>query len=259
MVVAESARTAILTPVKYRMLIFDLDDTLIDNRANVKGAFKRLLEAEDTSYAEDAFERWYRIDEQFWSDWQDGLIALPEKFRHETGQKSNAYLDWVRSQRVLLYFGQTMSAERAVELNTIFVNALTEEIHAIEGARTVLAYLANKYKILVATNGPKSATGHKLASIGCEQYIAEILSADMFGYMKPSIEFFEAIEERYKDFNRSDYLIVGDSLKSDIAFGMNAGIDSCWFNKNHLELATIGSAYAPTMVIDDLRELLQLL
>jgi len=238
------------------MLIFDLDDTLIDNRENVKAAFKRLLESENRKYTEDAFERWYQIDKQFWIDWQDGLIELPEKFRHETGKKSDAYLDWVRSQRVLLYFDESISAERAVELNAIFMNALMEEIHEIDGARDVLKYLADKYKILVATNGPKVATRHKLERIGCKKYVAEILSADMFGYMKPKIEFFEVIEERYKDFNRSDYLIIGDSLKSDVGFGMNAGIDSYWFNKNNEKL---DSAYTPTMTIEDLGELTKLL
>jgi len=250
-------RTAILTAVKYRILIFDLDDTLIDNRESVKAAFKRLLESESTAaYTEAAFERWYQIDKQFWIDWQDGLIDLPEKFKHETGKKSNEFLDWVRSQRVLLYFDQSVSAERAVELNNIYMNALTEEVHAIDGAHDTLEYLADRYKILVATNGPSIATKHKLKKIGCEKYVTEILSADMFGYMKPKIEFFEAIEERYKDFNRGDYLIVGDSLKSDVGFGMNAGIDSCWFNKNDEKL---DRTYAPTLTITGLGELIKLI
>lgn len=84
------------------------------------------------------------------------------------------------------------------------MSALTEEVHAIDDAHDTLRYLSKKYTIIVATNGPKIATKHKLEKIGCEKYVTEILSADMFGYMKPRIEFFEAIEGRYKDFNRSD-------------------------------------------------------
>lgn len=241
---------------KYKILIFDLDDTLIDNRENVKAAFKRMIESANQTYSDEKFEHWYQIDKRFWIDWQDGLIELPEKFKHETGKKTNEFLDWVRSQRVLLYFNQSISAERAVELNNIYMNALTEEIHAIDDACATLEYLADKYKILVATNGPKLATRHKLERIDCEEYVADILSADMFGYMKPKIEFFEAIEKRYQDFNRSDYLIVGDSLKSDVGFGQNAGIDSCWFNKNNEEL---DSAYSPTITINKLSELAKLL
>jgi HAD superfamily hydrolase (TIGR01549 family) len=242
--------------MKYKILIFDLDDTLIDNRENVKAAFKRLLDHESAIYTEEAFERWYQIDKQFWIDWQDGLIDLPESFKHETGKKSDEFLDWARSQRVLLYFNSSISPESAIELNDVFMDALTEEIQAIDGAHDTLKYLADKYKIIVATNGPKIATRHKLEKINCEKFVTEILSADMFGYMKPKVEFFEAIEERYKDFNRNDYLIIGDSLKSDVGFGMNAGIDSCWFNKNGGEL---DGAHRPTMTIKSLGELTAIL
>lgn len=242
--------------MKYKILIFDLDDTLIDNRESVKAAFRRLLEHEGVTYTEKAFKRWYQIDKQFWIDWQDGLIDLPERLKHEAGKKSDEFLDWVRSQRVLLYFDLSVSPERAVELNNIYMSALTEEIHAIDGARDTLKYLADKYKIIIATNGPKIATRHKLEKIGCEKYVTEILSADMFGYMKPKVEFFKAIEKRYKDFNHSDYLIVGDSLKSDVGFGMNAGIDSCWFNKDGEEP---DSTYTPTLTIKGLGELIKLL
>ncbi len=242
--------------MKYKILIFDLDDTLIDNRESVKTAFRRLLDHKGATYNEEAFERWYQIDKQFWIDWQDGLIDLPDRLKHEAGKKSNEFLDWVRSQRVLLYFDLSVSPERAVELNNIYMSALTEEIHAIDGAHDTLKYLADKYKIIIATNGPKIATRHKLEKIGCEKYATEILSADMFGYMKPKIEFFEAIEERYKDFNRNDYLIVGDSLKSDVGFGMNAGIDSCWFSQDS---GVPDNIHSPTFTISQLKELIQIL
>jgi 2-haloacid dehalogenase len=241
---------------KYKILIFDLDDTLIDNRENVRAAFKRMLKANEGAYSDSEYERWYAIDKKFWHDWQDGLIELPQKFRHESGTKSDEYLDWVRAQRVLLYFKHSISLQRAIALNHVFMNALTEEVNAIEGAHDVLKYLSEKYTILIATNGPKVATKHKLERINCLQFVREVLSADMFGYMKPKIEFFEAIEQKYDDFNHGDYLIIGDTLKSDVGFGMNAGIDSCWFNRNH---DALDSDYKHTFVINKLRELMGLL
>jgi HAD superfamily hydrolase (TIGR01549 family) len=242
--------------MKYKILIFDLDDTIIDNRENVRTAFKKMIESNGCIYSDIEFERWYYIDKKFWIDWQNGLIEIPEKLNLETGKKSDEYLDWVRSQRVLIYFNDSISHERAIELNTFFMNALNETIIAIDGVHDTLKYLAGKYNILVATNGPKVATRQKLKKIDCQQYITEILSADMFGYMKPKIEFFEAIEKRYKDLNRSDYLIVGDSLKSDVEFGMNTGIDSCWFNKNNKEL---DDEYKPTIIINKLSDLIEIL
>jgi 2-haloacid dehalogenase len=78
----------------------------------------------------------------------------------------------------------------------------------------------------------------------------------MFGYMKPRIEFFKAIEQRYSDYELGDYLIIGDSLKSDVGFGQAAGIDSCWFNQSDDELP---NNYRPTYIIRHLGELKSLL
>lgn len=240
----------------YKILIFDLDDTLIDNTENTRTAFEMMLVACGQSYTESEFERWYDIDKKFWVDWQDGLIEIPERFRHETGKKSDDFLNWVRSQRVLAYFDNSISQEYAIELNHIYVNALNENVVAIDGAQDTLKHLSDKYTILVATNGPQVAMRQKLEKIDCWQYATEVLSADMFGHIKPNIEFFEAIEKRYQYHNRADYLIIGDSLKYDIGFGMNAGIDSCWLNTHNEEL---DDKHKPTIIINKLSELMRVL
>lgn len=243
--------------MKYKILIFDLDDTLIDNRESVRAAFKQMLSEADESFSEDAFNRWYELDRQFWVDWQDGAINIPDHLRHETGKKSDQFLDWVRSQRVLMYFDNSITSERAVELNNIYMHSLHDVVVPIDGARDTLEYLFDRnYEIIVATNGPQVATRQKLEKVGARRFITEVLSADLYGYMKPSIEFFEAIEGRYDDYRRGDYLIIGDSLKSDVGFGMNAGIDSCWLDATS---SGIYDAYSPTYIISNLNELKEIL
>lgn len=242
--------------MKYKILIFDLDDTLIDNTENTKSAFETMLAACGEKFSDAEFSRWYEIDRQFWIDWQDDLIEIPKNLKHETGKKSDEFLDWVRSQRVLRYFDDSISAERAIELNNIYMQSLNDTVVPIEGVRDTLEYLSEKYKIVIATNGPNVATQKKLEKIDSLQFVAEVLSADMFGFMKPRIEFFKAIEERYSNFSLNDYLIIGDSLKSDVGFGMNAGIDSCWFNANN---DVVADGYSPTYTIQHLTELKSLL
>lgn len=241
----------------YKILVIDLDDTLIDNKENVKSAFATMLKGESESANEESFNRWYELDRQFWVDWQDGLIEIPEHLKHETGKKSDDFLDWVRSQRVLMYFNKSVSAKRAVELNNIYMQALNDVVTAVDDAKNVLSYLSEKYKIVIATNGPQIATRQKLEKIECLKFVDDVLSADMFGYMKPKIEFFEAIEERYSDYEKSDYLIIGDSFKSDVGFGLNVGIDSCWFNRFG-EISPTDTA-EPTYTISELKELKNLL
>ncbi len=241
---------------KYKILIFDLDDTLIDNLENVRYAYTKMVEAIGKDYLEDEFKRWYEVDKKFWKDWQDGLIELPAHLKNETGKKSKEFLDWLRAQRVLIYFDNRISLEKAIELNNIFMNSLTEVVVPIDDVYDTLKYLKEKYYIIVATNGPKIATKDKLSKINCLGFVNEVLSADMFGYMKPRKEFFDAIQKLLDNSNNEEYLIIGDSLKSDVGFAMNCGFDSCWFNKNNEELP---EQYKPTMTIKGLKELKEIL
>lgn len=242
---------------KYKILIFDLDDTLIDNLENVKYAFKIMIESKSEEYNEEDFIRWYEIDKKFWKDWQDGKIILPEYFKNETGKKSDKFLNWVRAQRFLIYFNNEISLDEAIRLNNIYMNSLKENVIAIDGAYDTLNYLSSKgYYIIIATNGPKVATKDKLLKINCVDFVNEILSADMFGYMKPNKEFFDGIEKTLNNYNVNEYLIIGDSLKSDVGFAMKCNFDSCWFNKNN---DNISDEYIPTMTINNLRELIEIL
>lgn len=237
---------------KYKILIFDLDDTLIDNLENVRHAYAEMVKSIGEDYSEEKFRRWYEVDKKFWKDRQDGLIEVPLRFKNETGKKSAAFLDWLRAQRVLIYFDNQISLEKAIELNNLYMNSLTEVVVAIDGAYDTLKYLKSKYHIAIATNGPKIATEAKLARIKCLDLVDKVLSADMFGYMKPRKEFFTAIQKLFNNYNNAQYLMIGDSLKSDVGFAMNCEFDSCWFNKKH---ATLLPGYEPTITITELDEL----
>lgn len=241
---------------KYKILIFDLDDTLIDNKENVRYAYTKMIESIGEEYTEDNFNKWYEIDKKFWKDWQDGLIEIPDELKKETGKKSDKFLNWLRAQRILIYFDNHITLDKAIELNNIFMNSLTEVVIPINGAYETLKYLKEKYYIIVATNGPKIATKEKLTKIECLNFINEVLSADMFGYMKPRKEFFEAIKKLLNNYNNDEYLIIGDSLKSDVGFAMNCKFDSCWFNKNN---ETLTEQYKPTIIINDLTDLKEIL
>lgn len=242
---------------KYKILIFDLDDTLIDNLENVKHAFKVMVNLKNEEYTEENFKRWYKIDKKFWKDKQEGKIEIPECFSHEVGKKSDKFLDWLRAQRVLIYYNNVISLDEAIVLSNAYLNALTERVVAIEGAYEALKYLYDKgYYIIIATNGPKIATKEKLLKINCIEFVNEILSADMFGYMKPDERFFEGIKETLNNYKLEEYLIIGDSLKSDVGFAMKCNFDSCWFNRKNEELNT---QYEPTMIIKNLNDLIKIL
>ena len=58
------------------------------------------------------------------------------------------------------------------------------------------------------------------------------------GFEKPSAEFFDYVFDKIGVTDKSEVIIVGDSISSDIQGGENAGIKTVWYNpkgKGHNE------------------------
>ena len=56
---------------KYEVLLFDLDDTLIDNLENVRHAYTKMVESVREDYTEEGFKKWYDLDKKFWIDFHE--------------------------------------------------------------------------------------------------------------------------------------------------------------------------------------------
>lgn len=243
--------------MNYRILLFDLDDTLIDNKQSVKCALESTLNHFGYEYSEEIFLKWLKIDKDFWERWQNGLVELPAKYKKETGKKSQEFLDWLRSQRFLIFLNDSISLDNAIILNNYYMSLLSKNVIPVEGAKDVLEYLSGGYSIIVATNGPKVAARDKIIRIGCTKFVDNVFSADMFGYMKPRKEFLDGIMGAIGNINKREYLVIGDSLKSDVGLAENCGVDSCWFNR--AKSRAFLENYRPTMIIERLEQLKSLL
>lgn len=237
---------------KYDVILFDLDDTLIDNLENVRYAYTKMVEAFGENYSEDGFKKWYDLDKQFWIDFHEKRIIVPQEYQNP----SELFVQYVRSLRYQMYFDGKITLEEAFKINDLFLSSLNEIVVPIDGAYETLKYLHNKYKIVIATNGPSVAVRAKLEKINCLNLVDFIFSADMTKQKvtKPSKEYFDELEEYLNYYNSNKMLIVGDSLKSEVQGGMNSGIDSCWLNRNNNDLP---SQYKPTFIINDLRQLIR--
>ena len=225
---------------KYEVLLFDLDDTLIDNLENVRYAYTKMVNYMNEDYTLEGFKKWYELDKQFWIDFHDNKIIVPDEYN--TSQE--LFVKYVRSLRYQLYFDNKISLEKAFEINDLFLSSLKEVIVPIEGAYETLEYLNKKYKIVIATNGPSSAAQTKLEKINCYKFIDSIFSADMTRktVTKPKKEFFDELEEYLNFYEKDKMIIIGDSLRSEIEGGMNAGIDSIWYSS---ENESLPKKYAP--------------
>ena len=64
------------------------------------------------------------------------------------------------------------------------------------------------------------------------------------------LSFFDYCFRHIEHFDKDTALIIGDSLTSDMQGGINAQIDTCWYNPQH-DKASIKIDY----IIHDLKEL----
>ena len=231
----------------YKKILFDLDNTLIDDDENRRYAFKQVLLNKNGKSSKEEIERFINLDNKFWSDRAKGKIKAPYKFKNND-EKTR----WVRSKRFMDFFSD-ITFEEAAQINNYYINNLGKIVLPIDNAKEILEYLYNKnYQIYIVTNGPLKAVDDKLNGIKSKEYIEEIFSAEEAGSMKPNDVFFEKFFEKIKVNKKDDMLIVGDELEKDVLGGNLHGIDSCWFNsKNEPNSSNI----KPTYEINNLIEL----
>lgn len=238
---------------KYKLILFDLDDTLIDNRENIKFAFKKIVETLEKPYTDDEFERWLSFDRQYWNDFYAGKFEVPKKFN----SSQEAYVVFARSLRYKLFFND-INLDAAIMLNEVYISALTEKVVAIDGAFETLEYLSNSYEIVIATNGPSLAVKGKLSKIGCEKFVSKYFSSDMTKgtVSKPEKAYFEELLDYVGFHDKNKILFVGNSLRKDVIGALNFGIDAVWFNSDSREGL---EGIVPTYTINKLIELKNIL
>lgn len=208
---------------KYKTLIFDLDDTLIDNNQSIKYAFAIIIKKLGLEYSENYFFKWKKFDDTYWNTWESGKMIIPSTIK--TLEDKITYL---RANRFFLFFSNLdLDYNSAIELNELYCSMLGVNIIEVENARKLLQDLHSNYEILIATNGPKEAAGNKVGKAKFNPYISKIVCSEEIGFSKPMPEFFDFLFSKTQNKDKSKALIIGDSLTTDILGGMNYGIDTC--------------------------------
>lgn len=233
---------------KYKTLIFDLDDTLIDNNQSIKYAFSIIINKLGLEYSENYFLKWKRFDDVYWDTWESGKMIIPDSIK--TLEDKITYL---RANRFFLFFSNlNLDFNSAIKINELYCHMLGVNIVEVENARKLLRELHPNYEILIATNGPKEATDNKTEKAKLNPYISSIICSEEIGFSKPMPEFYDFLFSKTQNKDKEKMLMIGDSLTTDILGGMNCGIDTCWFNPNNNPLL---EGYCPTMTITKLLQL----
>lgn len=235
---------------KYETLIFDLDDTLIDNNQSIKYAFTIILNELGLEYSNKLLSKWKKFDTAYWHTWESGKMIIPNSI----GTLEDK-ITFLRANRFIIFFKELeleLDFNSAVALNELYCNMLGVNIVEIENASKLLKELYHYHEIFIATNGPKEAAINKLDKAKLSSYISSMVCSEEIGFSKPMPEFFDYLYNKTQTKDKSRMLLIGDSLTTDILGGMNNGIDTCWFNPNN---SSLPKEYCPTMTINKLLQL----
>lgn len=159
--------------MKYKYLIFDLDDTLNNDDENRKHAFAEVLRELKMEVTDKAINDFLILDTEYWRNRANSNSEDVNQFN-----TLEEKIEYMRAKRFLLYF-KNINIDEAKKINNCYLKKLKENIVPIDGAKdTVKKLYENGYKIAVATNGPVIAIGGKLEKIGIDNYIDCIFSAE---------------------------------------------------------------------------------
>lgn len=201
--------------MKYDIILFDADNTILDFD---KAEFEALRRA----FADHGMQ----IDDNLVQIYRKNNIALWQQL-----EKGLVTKDYVLNNRFVNTAQELGLDCDILTISRLYEDYLHEGHYVIDGAVEVLENLINMgARLYIVTNGVLSIQNARMKGSGVGKYFKAHFISEQVGYPKPKIEFFNHCFARIKYFDKSKTMIVGDSLTSDIQGGINAGIDTCWYN-----------------------------
>jgi len=103
-----------------------------------------------------------------------------------------------------------------------------------EGAEDLVKSLSKTHRLIMVTNGLTRVQRTRIKKSIIAKYFEVIIVSEEVGYAKPDPLIFE---KGLKDISvplKSEIVIIGDSLTSDILGGINYRIDTVWYNPNNI-------------------------
>lgn len=224
----------------YKYLLFDADNTLLDFNVSEKCSLKKTLESLGFDFNDDIYNSYHEINDALWKRLERGEIER----------------SLVKTERFRLLFEKYGYSFNDFEyLANLFMNNIATFGIPMKGAIETLEALKDRYKIYIVTNGTEFVQLSRLSISGIDEYLDGLYMSQTIGYEKPRVEFFDYVISDIGDDDLTKYLVIGDSLTSDIKGAKNKGIDSCYVNYNNTQYRE----YGPKYVVNSIEEILCLL
>lgn len=225
-----------------KTVLWDVDGTLLDFEAAQAAAMRTLFSEFGLGPCTDEMlARYDAINHGFWQ-------------RLERGEITKRQVLIERFEQFFKEYG--IDPAVSVPYNDRYQLCLGDTIVHRDDCLSLINLLKGRVRQYIVSNGTVAAQTKKLDRSGIGKQMDGVFLSEALGAEKPSPAFFEKVFDAIGPVDRSEVMIVGDSLTSDMQGGMNAGIVTCWYNPDGMP---IPAGYRIDYVIRNLNELLPIL
>ena len=222
---------------KYYCILFDADNTLLNFDAAENKALAETLVNYGIEPDAETVQTYRTINEELWRQLEKGQIRREKLF----------------SERFSRFLKAIDAAGDGVEMNRYYLEQLSTHPDLMSPTvLDVMKELSEVATLAVVTNGFDKVQSRRVQESGLLNYLEDVFVSEKLDSEKPNRKIFDAALRALGVENREHVLMVGDSLSSDIQGGVNAGLDTCWYNPNHAENP---GKVIPTYEIASLEEL----
>ena len=222
---------------KYSTLLIDADNTLLDFNLAERLAITAACEKFGITPDDEKVALYSKINLSLWK-------------RHEKGEVTKDEIKLFRFMEFIKAVGSTADPR---EMGKYYEATLATQGHLLDGAIDFLKSIRPYYKTYIVTNGLASVQHSRLELSGILPYFDDLFISEEYGSQKPEKLFFDRISEKIPEKDKSRICVIGDSMSSDILFGINAGIDTCYFAPKGAP-----APYSPTLRAESFEELIKL-
>ena len=202
----------------HRNFLFDLDQTLLDFHASEYKALGIVLRANCLSFSDEIYRAFKAYNKSLWLELEKGTISRTELF-------TKRFLDvFSRCE------GDTAGLD-PLKVNDDFIRTMSMNGVLMDGALEFVRRVKENIpdaRIYIASNGATINAKGRIASTGLDRYIDDLFISEAMGVTKPDAAFFDVCLKRIGE-PKSSFIMIGDSLSSDMLGAKNASLDSVWF------------------------------
>ncbi len=206
--------------MKYKVLLFDADETLFDFNYSEYNSIKQSLLHFDLTFDENIhIPLYHKINHDIWKDFEKGLIT-------QNSLKTERFSKFLKNLDINVDYNN---------FSNVYMDYLGQSSFLFPESISIIERLSKTHRLAIITNGLTVVQENRISKSIIAPYFEQIIISESINMSKPNAGIFKYTLEQMNFDDKSSVLMIGDSLTSDIEGGLNFGIDTCWYNPKKLK------------------------